>query len=109
MQAHPFRGRDGLLDVRYLDGIEASCHPLYEGTFLDRVTEVAHNAGIILTCGGDYHADTYRPHCGAYLPDSVESGKDLAKFLCQTDEIKLCVHEVGEQESKDVTFYRHKG
>jgi len=109
VQAHPFRGRDGLLDVRYLDGIEASCHPLYEGTFLDRVTEVAHNAGIILTCGGDYHADTYRPHCGAYLPDSVESGKDLAKFLCQTDEIKLCVHEVGDQESKDVTFYRPKG
>ncbi len=109
VQAHPFRGHDGLLDVRYLDGVEASCHPLYEGTFLERVTDVAHNAGIILTCGGDYHADTYRPHCGVYLPDSIESGKELAEYLCQTNEIKLCIHEVGEQESKDVTFYRHKG
>ena len=108
VQAHPFRGRDGLLDVQYLDGVEASCHPLYEGTFIERVTEVAHNAGIILTCGGDYHADTYRPHCGVYLPDSIGTTKDLAEYLCQTEEIELCIHEVRESDSHNVVFKRQK-
>ncbi len=108
VQAHPFRGHDGLLDVRYLDGVEASCHPLYEGTFLSRVTEVAHKAGIILTCGGDYHADTYRPHCGVYLPESIETSKNLAEYLCQTEAIELCIQEVRETAIQDIVFHRQK-
>ena len=108
VQAHPYRGKDSLLDVRYLDGVEVSCHPLYKSTHIAKVTEVAEKAGIILTCGGDYHADSYRAYCGVYLPDSIQTDQDLAKYLCTTDSVQLRVHEVDEPESYLVTFDRQK-
>lgn len=108
IQAHPYRKKDKLLDTSLLDGVELSCHPKYEGTFKDKMVAIAESAGIILTCGGDYHADDYRPHCGVYIDDSIRDVKDFAKYLCTTDEIKLCIHEVGDKESYDFTFKRVK-
>ena len=110
VQAHPFRKNvDRLLDPAFLDGIEISCHPHYEGTHLSELTEIAKKTGLILTCGGDYHADTHRPHCGVYLPDSIKSGKELSEYLCSAESVKLCVQEVDDTRSHDVTFSRSKG
>lgn len=42
VQAHPYRkGKDVLLDLNYLDGIEANCHPLYDATHLNKLYNMA--------------------------------------------------------------------
>jgi predicted metal-dependent phosphoesterase TrpH len=110
IQAHPLRKGSYPLDLKYLDGIEVNCHPGYDACHLETLAKTAAEAGVILTCGGDYHADTkYRPHCGVYLPDWVLTEQDLARFLKETQEISLCAHEVGSSASEDATFRRGVG
>lgn len=108
VQAHPMRRQNRLLDTRFLDGIEISCHPLYEGTHIDELTPIAEKAGLILTAGGDFHADTHRARCGVYLDDSFTTAKQIADYLATTPDVKLCVQEVDSRESYDVTFCRGK-
>ena len=44
IQAHPFRkGIDVLLDLKYLDGVEANCHPLYDATHVNKLARNAKN------------------------------------------------------------------
>ena len=105
VQAHPFRKNiNRLLDLNFLDGIEVNCHPLYEGTHIDELTKIATKNNILLTCGGDYHADTHRVKCGMYLPDWVQNGVDVGTYLLQTKECKLCVQEVDDFVSKEVIY-----
>ncbi len=108
VQAHPFRnGKDMLQDLAYLDGVEANSHPLYDATHVVRLTEIAQNAGLILTSGGDFHADTHRPHCGAYLPDSIQGTKGLCDYLLSTESIDLQIQEPKDTQSRRVTYHRH--
>ena len=108
VQAHPFRnGKDLLQDLAYLDGVEANSHPLYDATHVDRLTEIAHSRGLILTSGGDFHADTHRAHCGAYLPESITDTKELCDYLCSTETIKIEVQEPKQMESRTVVYHRH--
>ncbi len=110
IQAHPFRnGVDRLVDLNCLEGLELSCHPLYDGTYLEKFNELAVKNGLFLSCGGDYHADTYRPHCGVYLPDSIKTEKEVAEYLRSTPFVDLCVHELGEEKSKNIRFTKNKG
>ena len=106
IQAHPHRRGDRLVDTRYLDGIEVSCHPLYEGTHLEKMLEIAGREGMILTCGGDYHADTHRPKCGMYLPPSVDSGEALGAYLKSAKSVRIAVQEVDENTPHDVNYER---
>ncbi|MBQ7322000.1 MAG: PHP domain-containing protein [Clostridia bacterium] len=108
VQAHPMRRQNRLLDTRFLDGIEISCHPLYEGTHIDELTPIAEAADILLTAGGDFHADTHRARCGVYLDNNVKTAREFAECFLYTDEVKLCVQEVDSRESYDVTFCRSK-
>ena len=110
IQAHPMRkGKNVLMDLALLDGVELNCHPVYDGTHVDELEELAVQHGKILTCGGDYHADTYRPHCGVFLPDSVQTEADLASYLLTTQEIALRIHEVRIPEYTELTFRRGVG
>ena len=106
VQAHPMRRQDRLLDTDYLDGIEISCHPLYEGTHMAELRPIAERTGLILTAGGDFHADTHRARCGVYLDDSFANAKQIADYLATAAEIRLCVQEVDARESYDVVFDR---
>jgi len=108
VQAHPFRGgKNTLQDLAYLDGLEANSHPLYDGTHFHRLAQIARSRGLILTSGGDYHADTQRPRCGTYLPDSVETTQDLCAFLRRADAVDLEIQEPGEIHSRRVNYRRH--
>ena len=109
VQAHPMRRQNRLLDTKYLDGIEISCHPLYEGTHIDELTPIAEAADILLTAGGDFHADTHRARCGVYLDDTFTTAKQISDYLAATDAVKLCVQEVDSRESYDVVFRRGSG
>jgi len=108
VQAHPHRKADRLLDTSLMDGIEISCHPLYNGTCLNALSAIAKRDGLILTCGGDYHADTYRPQCGAYIPDTVTDTASLANYLISTPSVTLLVQEVDGSAPFTYTFERTK-
>ena len=104
IQAHPYRRGDSLMDTALMDGIEISCHPLYEGTHCEEMRRIAERDGLLLTCGGDYHADTYRPKCGMYLPDSVTTGEALGAYLMEADTLRMCVQEVDGSTPFDVIY-----
>lgn len=106
IQAHPYRGGENLLDTNYMDGVEVNCHPLYKTSRWADVLNVAQANNLIVTCGGDYHADTYRPRCGTNLPDSIADTKDLARHLLETDSIVLQVHEPNTEETFDLKYDR---
>ena len=110
IQAHPYRKGKRLLDTRLMDGIEINSHPLYpEGPCLAELAEVASHAGLILTCGGDYHADTFRPTCGTYLPESVGDTQALARYLSTSSSIDLYVQEPLQSQHYPVTYTRKNG
>lgn len=93
VQAHPFRGGTTVLDTDFLDGVEINCHPLYGNSFSGELLEIAEKDRLIVTCGGDFHADTYRPICGMFLPDGTEDHRDMGLWLLSREEKKLCIHE----------------
>ena len=106
VQAHPFRGGGHVQDTAYLDGVEINCHPLYDATHCDRMQEIAREAGIFVTCGGDYHADTYRAICGTYFPDDIDCYAGLIAHLRDSDEVRMHVHELRSDFHRDVTFVK---
>ena len=108
VQAHPYRKNvDAMLDLAYLDGIELSCHPKYEGTHEAELYALAQKNQKALTCGGDYHADTHRPRCGVYLPQEITTPQALAQYLANAQTLTLCVQEVDSRESHDVVYTRN--
>ena len=105
VQAHPYRkGKDVLLDLNYLDGIEANCHPLYDGTYIDELYNIAVTNKKLLTCGGDFHNDTIRVKCGVYLNDNIKNTSEIVNYLKNTKEIKLCIQEVNELTSNNFSY-----
>ena len=99
VQAHPYRNGATLLDPKFLDGVEINCHPLYNTSESEKVLADAREHNLLLTCGGDYHADTYRPHCGMILPDSIASSQELSAYLLNAPALTLCIHEPNTEES----------
>ena len=106
VQAHPFRGGGVLLDTGLLDGVEVNCHPLYDATHCNRLLDIAQEAGIFVTCGGDYHADTYRAVCGTCFPEGTETMGEMISHLKNAPEIVIHVQELRMEEHDDVVFVR---
>lgn len=106
IQAHPYRNGKRLLDVHFLDGVEVNCHPLYGKSDFADMVEIATANNLLLTCGGDYHADTYRPRCGTYLPNDLQSGVEIGRYLLSANELKLCVHEPNTEEPFEYVWER---
>ena len=101
--AHPYRDLNKKLDINYVDGIEVNCHPLYKNTYSKEIIKLAKENHKILTCGADYHHDTYRPKCGVYIEDDIDDIIKLKDYLINSKEIKLCIHEV-DSEIYDYIF-----
>jgi len=106
IQPHPFRGGNRLQDPAYLDGVEINCHPEYGASYYDDVTAFAKEHKLILTCGGDYHADTYRAFCGVYVPNTVKDSRDLVTYLRTAEPITLCMQEPNQNDRYLVTYSR---
>lgn len=104
IQAHPFRNGTTVLCTDYLDGVEINCHPLYKKSHSEELYDLAKRERLILTVGGDYHADTYRPKCGMALPEYVKTTVDLKEYLKTEGEKQLVVQESETQESKTLYF-----
>ena len=108
VQAHPFRNGTQVLDTNFLDGIEINSHPIYKKSYQNELIGIAERTGLILTSGGDYHADTYRPYCGTYLPDTVQNSVDVGRFLETTAEIRLRIHEPHAENYEEYVYNRTK-
>ena len=107
VQAHPLRrGKNSLLDLSLMDGIETNSHPLYDSTHFEELAEIARENGLLMTAGGDFHKDTHRPKCGVYLPDHLQSTRDIMEYLAATPRIELCVQEPQDMQSRNVTFIK---
>ena len=106
IQAHPFRGGRKLLDTKYMDGVEINCHPLYNESRWEDLVKIADDSRFIVTCGGDYHADTYRPRCGTYLPECITDTGALARHLLETKEITIRIHEPNTEEPFELKYDR---
>jgi hypothetical protein len=105
IQAHPMRhGRNVLLDTALLDGIEISSHLLYDGTHYEELAAIARVNGLLLTSGGDFHKDTPRPGCGIYLPDELQSTREIMAYLHTADRITLRMQECAERPARDEVF-----
>ena len=100
VQAHPYRKGKVLLPLEYLDGLEVNCSPMFLSDFSD-MRELANQNRLILTCGSDYHGETYRPKCGIYLPESITDSVGLGRYLLETPAFTLCVHEPNTKEPFD--------
>ncbi len=109
IQAHPYRNGTTVLDTDFLDGVEINCHPIYGKSYSEELFEVANKHDLILTCGGDYHADTYRPKCGMYIPDDIGDTFALASYLSSDGEKTLCIQEPNTEETvvKNHLYMRH--
>ena len=101
VQAHPYRKVKNLLPTEYLDGVEVNCHPLYGKSDFSDMVKIAKENKLILTCGADYHADTYRPRCGVYLPDGINNALELSRHLLETPSLTLRIHEPNTDEPYD--------
>jgi len=106
IQAHPFRNGTHVLDTQYLDGLEINSHPLYNVSYADELTKIADQSGLILTCGGDYHADTYRPLCGTYFPETTADSIAIGAFLRTTKNIRLRIHEPNTESYYETDYIR---
>jgi hypothetical protein len=105
VQAHPFRCVDRLVDTKYLDGVEISCHPKYNTTSQERVKEVAKENGLIITCGADYHGDTpYRPICGLVVDTLPKNIGEIVELLTSNKTKTLLVHEVNEEKPIEFSY-----
>ncbi len=106
IQAHPFRNGATVLDPAFLDGVEINCHPLYGNSYAEKLTAIAREHTLQLSCGGDYHADTYRPQCGVYLPDTLTDSLAVGRYLREARDISLCVQEPNTTKAYTLAYAR---
>lgn len=96
--AHPYRGGTVPQDPNYLHGVEINCHPLYGTNERYRVTAFAKEHNLKLSCGSDFHGDTYKAHCGMIVPDTITDTVSFAEFLRQPGQCELVIHDIGGEE-----------
>ncbi len=106
VQAHPWRKNlCNLIALADLDGMEANCHPLYkDGTHREMLFPLASKHQKIVTCGCDYHADTYRVASGVYLPDDIRTHTQLATYLRTARSIAMYIREPWQECGADFTY-----
>ena len=109
IQAHPFRNGTTVLDTAYLDGVEINCHPLYRESCAERLIGIAHDLELIVTCAGDFHADTYRPISATVLPDNITENAQIAEFLLTAESIELIIHEPLTASPYRYRYHRREG
>lgn len=73
--AHPFR------NTVPVDGVEINCHPLYGTCAENKVRAFADKFDLRISCGSDYHGDTYKAHCGMLIPSDINTTEDFVEYI----------------------------
>lgn len=105
VQAHPYRNGCLPQDPAYLHGVEISCHPLYKTTMSKEVYEFAKKHGLFVTCGSDFHGDTYKPRCGIYIPDDIETEQEFKDYV-SSNKAELEIFEIVNTEYEQYHSWR---
>ena len=99
VQAHPFRGyldlpTRGVGEFAFLHGLEINCS-LKDLPHVQKVLEIAQKQHKLVVCGTDFHGKATRGHVlgGIFVPEWVETGVDFARYLKETDEMKLFLND----------------
>ncbi len=106
VQAHPFRNGTTIQNTALLDGIEINCHPAYQNCYSGEILQAARAAGLAVTVGCDYHADSYRPLGGMFLPESVTDERALARYIRENDRFHLQIHSPTTEQVFETTYTR---
>ena len=85
------------------DYVYFASHPLLRDPHV-LLCAFAREHGLIVTCGGDYRADTHRPICGTCLPDSITGSRALGKYLLEAEQTEMPVHEIGAPTPETVIY-----
>ena len=93
VQAHPYRSGTTPQNPAYLHGVEISCHPIYKKTMSEEVWKFADEHGLFVTCGSDFHGDSYKAKCGLILPDHIKDEHELKACICEK-QVPLEVFEI---------------
>jgi len=82
IQAHPFRSEQGHMphDPKLLHGVEINCHARFLRNE-DKVTALANENNLLITCGSDYHVDFQAGSAGVDFFDKPKDEKDLANKI----------------------------
>ncbi len=108
IQAHPFRNGTTVLKTNLLDGVEINCHPLYNNSHSNEILSIVRENGLAVTCGGDFHGDTYRPKCGMYLPDTITNSCELGEYIKNAKEVSLCIQEPNSDIFEQINYYKER-
>ncbi len=106
IQAHPFRNGSTIQDVNFLHGLEINCHPAYLESRADEILRKAEENGLAVTVGCDYHADSYRPCGGTYIPNEIKADKELASYILTSKEFELKIHEPNTEKPYEKVYKR---
>lgn len=98
IQAHPRRYGLEPIDLNLVDGVEINCHPNHFNGLPKEMVSIAKENNFAITCGCDYHADTYRPFGGTFLPDEIKNEKDLAEYILNNKVFNLQIQEPNADE-----------
>lgn len=108
VQPHPMRnGKNVLMDLAYLDGIELNMHFMYDGPHKEELIPLALANGKFLTVGGDYHADKpRRPRCGVFLPEDLSNTRQIMEYLQNERSPRFLIHEDIEGDPEELIVNR---
>lgn len=91
----------------YLHGVEISCHPLYKTTMSESVRKFAKEHNLLISCGSDFHGDTYKPKCGMIVTDDISNEQEFKHYICR-QQVPLKVFEVIHVELNNPSSGRSK-
>ena len=77
-----------------IDGVEINCHPLYRTNEKQRVNEFADEYDLRISCGSDYHGDTYKSLCGVLVDKSVSSTNEYVRYIRETKRPELVIADI---------------
>ena len=80
-QSHPYRVGEERGDPKYMHGAEAfNCH-FHHDNNNPQATEFCNENSLIKMSGSDYHHGDQPVFAGIYIPDDIQTEKQLANFL----------------------------
>ena len=91
VQAHPYRYGGKPIEPNLVHGLEINCSASDVG-YAEKIFELAKERGQFVACGTDYHGAN-RFFGGVYLPESVQTSVDLAKYLRKTPKLTVFLED----------------
>lgn len=91
VQAHPYRYGGKPIAPNLVHGLEINCSARDLG-YAEKIVELVKERKQFIACGTDYHGSNSF-FGGVYLPESVQTGVDLVKYLRKTPKMTVFLED----------------